>query len=125
MNKFLPFIFLVAVLSIFGIIWIVWYIDPDTAPWYIFAILVALVFVASLGLIGTLLYYLRTKFYRRYSPRWYFNTSFKMALFVSGFLALIAGLAILQLATPFNLFLSISAIALFAVWSYLGKKIEK
>jgi len=125
MHKFLPFIFLVAAMAIFGLVWIVWYADPDTASWDLFVAFVALVFVSSLGLLGTILYYLRTKFYRRYSQKWYFYTSFKMALFISGFLALITGLAILQLATPFNLFLSISATALFAVWSYLGKKLEK
>lgn len=123
--KFLPFIFLVSVLSIFGLIWIVWYKDPDSAPWYIFVAFVFFVFTACFGLLGTFLYFLRTKLYRRFSQKWYFYTSFKMALFISGFLALVAGLAILQLATPFNLLLLISAVVLFAVWSYLGKRLEK
>ena len=125
MYRFLPFIFLVSVLSIFGITWIVWYTDPDSVRWYIFALFVVLVFVASFGLLGTILYSLRTKLYRRFSARWYFYTSFKMAFFISAFLALIAGLQILDLLSRLNLFLAISAVILFALWSYLGKRLEK
>src|SRR3989344_3813609 len=113
MVKFLPFIFLISALSVFGLVWVVWYVDPDSAPWYIFAAFLALIFVASLGFLGTVLYFLRTKFYRRYSARWYFYTSFKMALFISAFLALIVGLQILDLLSRLNLFLAISAVILF------------
>ena len=125
MSKFLPFIFLISVLSIFGMIWIVWYVDPESTRWYIFALFVVLVFVASFGLLGTILYSLRTKLYRRFSARWYFYTSFKMAFFISAFLALIVGLQILDLLSRLNLFLAISAVILFALWSYLGKRLEK
>lgn len=125
MVKFLPFIFLISVFSIFGLVWIVWYVDPDAAPWFVFAGVVALIFIASLGFLGTILYYLRTKLYRRYSARWYFYTSFKMAFFISGFLALIVGLQMLDLLSRINLFLAISALILFAGWSYLGKRLEK
>lgn len=125
MVRFLPFIFLASALSVFGLVWTVWYVNPDLAPWYIFAAVVCLIFTASLGFLGTLLYFLRTKLYRRYSARWYFYTSFKMAFFISAFLALVVGLQILDLLSRLNLFLAISAVILFALWSYLGKKLEK
>ena len=122
MNKFLPFIFLVSVLSLFGISWIVVGVDPDNAPLYIFAVLVILIFVSIFGLLGLVLYFLRTKLYKRYSAKWYFYTSFKMALFVAVFAGLISILALLRLITFFNIALLILAIILFALWSYLGKR---
>ncbi len=121
MSTLLPFIFLISVFSIFGITWVAWYVDPDSAPWYIFALLVVLIFSACWGLLGTVMYFLRTRFYRRYSANWYFRTSFKMAFFISLFTAVVTLLAILQLMSRFNLFLLISAVILFAIWSYLGK----
>lgn len=44
-----------------------------------------------------------------------------MAFFISLFTAVVTLLAILQLMSRFNLFLLISAVILFAIWSYLGK----
>jgi len=122
MNKHLPFVFLASVASFFGIVWIVWDVDPDTTRWYVFALLIFLIFFAVWGLLGTILYLLRTRFYRRYSQNWYFYTSFKMAFFIALFVAIVSTLAILQLVTPFNVFLAIVAVILFAFWSYLGKK---
>lgn len=122
MTRFLPFIFLFSVASIFGLSWIVARIDPDTAPTYFFAIFVALLFIFVWGFLGLILYFARTRLYRRYSPKWYFKTSFKMAAFVALFIAVCAILALLQLVTTLNVFLAIVALTLFAVWSYLGKK---
>lgn len=122
MPNFLPFVFLISAASIFGLAWIVIRVDPETAPWYIFAIFVVLIFIAVFCLLGVLLYFVRTRFYKRYSANWYFKTSFKMAFFVAFFAALVTGLAILQLVTIFNLVLAIAVISLLAVWSYLGKK---
>ena len=121
MIKFLPFIFLIAIFSLFGISWIAFSVDPDSAPWYIFALFVLLVFVCVYGLLGLAAYFVRTRLYRRYSAKWYFYTSFKMAFFVSLFVSLVTALAILQLVSKVNIFLTICAVVLFALWSYLGK----
>lgn len=122
MAKFLPFVFLISVLSIFGIAWVVTAFDPSSSPWYIFGLFDLLLFVSAWGLLGIVLYFLRTRFYRRYSANWYFKTSFKMAFFVAAFLAIAAILAILQLVSTLNVIMAILAIVLFAFWSYLGKK---
>lgn len=122
MAKLLPFVFLLSVASIFGIAWIVTSVDPDTAKWYFFGLFDLLFFVAVWGFAGLVLYFARTRLYKRYSANWYFYTSFKMAFFVAVFLAIAAVLAILNLVTTLNVVLAICAIALFAFWSYLGKK---
>ncbi len=122
MARFLPFVFLISVLSTFGIAWIVTTIDPQSAPLYIFGLFDLLLFLAIWGLGGIALYFVRTRFYRRYSANWYFKTSFKMAFFVALFVAIAAILALLKLVTTFNLILAIVALALFATWSYLGGK---
>ena len=122
MAKFLPFVFLISVLSIFGIAWIVTSVDPQSAAWYIFGLFDFLLFVSAWGFIGLILYFARTRLYKRYSANWYFKTSFKMAFFVAAFLAIVAILAILQLVTMLNVILAILAITLFAFWNYLGKK---
>ena len=122
MARLLPIVFLISVAALFGLAWIVIRVDPDSAPWYIFSLFVSLLFVAVWGFLGVILYFVRTKFYRRYSANWYFKTSFKMAFFVGVFAAFVATLAILRLITVFNLILAISAVSLFAIWSYLGKK---
>lgn len=121
MSRYLPFIFLASVLCVFSITLIIWYVNPDTARWYLFALVIALVFAASWGLAGTGLFFLRTRFYKRYSSKWYFETSFKMAFFAALFMAFIAALGVLKLISTFNLFLAIVAVSLFALWSYLGK----
>ena len=122
MARLLPFAFLTAVLSIFGLAWIVTEVNPDSASWYIFALLVILIFASVFCLLGLVLYFVRTRFYKRYDPNWYFRTSFKMALYVAFFAALAATLAILQLVTILNIVLAILAVALLAIWSYLGKR---
>lgn len=122
MARFLPFAFLVAALSLFGLVWIVIRVDPQSAPWYIFALFTFLLFVTVWGVLGSALYFVRTRFWRRYDPNWYARTSFKMALYIALFVALAAVLVILQLVTIFNIVLAILAIVLLAIWSYLGRK---
>lgn len=122
MARILPLIFLVSVIALFGISWIVVGVNPDNAPIYIFVLLIFLIFLAIFGFLGLVLYFLRTRLYKRYSAKWYFYTSFKMALFVAVFAGLISILAVLKLITFFNIALLILAIILFALWSYLGKR---
>ncbi len=122
MSRLLPFTFLAAFASLFGIAWIVIATDPKTAPWHIFAIFDALLFVFVFCALGMLLYFIRTRFYKRYDPSWYFKTSFKMAFFGALFVAVVAQLTISQLLNLFNLFGVIVVVGLFAFWSYLGKK---
>ena len=121
----LPLIFLISTFSLFGLSWIVTEVDPETAPVWIFAIFVSLLFVTVFGFLGLIIYFLRTRLYRRYDVNWYIFTSFKMAFFVALFVAIAATLAIFDLVSLFNISLAILSIALFAVWSYLGKKIRK
>ena len=121
----LPLIFLTSTFSLFGLSWIVSEVDPETAPVWIFAIFVSLLFVTVFGFLGLIIYFLRTRLYRRYDVNWYIFTSFKMAFFVALFVAIAAALAIFDLISVFNISLAILSIALFAVWSYLGKKIRK
>ena len=121
----LPIIFLISVFSLFGLSWIVTEVDPETAPLWIFALFVFLLFVGVFGFLGLIIYFLRTRFYRRYDINWYIFTSFKMAFFVALFAAIAATLAIFDLVSLFNVSLAILSIALFAVWSYLGKKIKR
>ena len=122
MQKLLPFSFLLSVVSLFGIAWIVVDVDPDIAPWYVLALMVILIFTSILGLLGLALYFVRIRFYKRYSVNWYIKTSFKMSFFVAFFIALVATLAILKLISLFNLILAGLAVCLFAVWSFLGKR---
>ena len=121
----LPLIFLISVFSLFGLSWIVTEVDPETAPIWIFALFVFLIFVVVFGFLGLIIYFLRTRLYRRYDVNWYIFTSFKMAFFVALFVAIAATLAIFDLISLFNISLAILSITLFAVWSYLGKKIKK
>ena len=120
----LPLIFLTSTFSLFGLSWIVSEVDPETAPVWIFAIFVSLLFVTVFGFLGLIIYFLRTRFYRRYDVNWYIFTSFKMAFFVALFVSISATLAIFDLISLFNVSLAILSIALFAVWSYLGKRIK-
>lgn len=122
MQKFLPIIFLISVASLFGLSWIVVDVDPDSAPVYIFALFVTLLFLSAWGFLGLVLYFVRIKLHKRYSPIWYFKTSFKMAFFVAVFVGASSLLSILKLVTTMNIILAITALILFAVWSYLGKK---
>lgn len=121
MSKLLPFVFLIWVVSVFGLAWIVTAFDPEAASWYIFVLFILLLFASVWGILGLAAYFARTRLYRRYDPNWYFKTSFKMAFFMALFIAVAAILAILELVTLLNVALAIVALALFAVWSYLGK----
>jgi len=121
MTKLLPFVFLISVSSLFGLFWIVVGVNPDFAPWYIFALLILLIFVSIAGLLGLILFFVRTKFYKRYSVKWYITTSFKMAFFIAFFVALASALAVLELISVFNLVLAGLAVSLFAIYSFLGK----
>ena len=121
MHRLLPFVFLTAVASLFGIAWIVTVVDPQKATWYIFAGFGLLLFTFVFCALGLLLYLLRTRFYKRYDPNWYFRTSLKMSFFVALFVALVAQLTMSQVLNIFNLFGVILAVGLFAFWSYLGK----
>ena len=120
----LPLIFLISTFSLFGLSWIVTEVDPETAPVWIFALFVFLLFAVVFGFLGLIIYFLRTRFYKRYDVNWYIFTSFKMAFFVALFVAIAATLAIFDLVSLFNVSLAIVSIALFAVWSYLGKKVK-
>ena len=121
----LPLIFLTSTFSLFGLSWIVSEVDPETAPVWTFAIFVSLLFVTVFGFLGLVIYFLRTRLYRRYDVNWYIFTSFKMAFFVALFVAIASALAILDLVSTINIVLAIVAISLFALYSYLGKKIRK
>lgn len=122
MNKFLPLVFLVCAASAFGLSWIVASADPDTIPWIMFGVFFALLFIFVFSALGLIFYFIRTKFLRKFSSKWYFHSSFKMAFFVAVFLTVVAILAAIKLMTIFNILLLIIAISLFAIWSYLGKK---
>lgn len=122
MSKFLPFAFLIAIVSLFGLVWIFTEVDPESASWYIFAMVVGLIFTTIFSTLGLLLYFVRTRLYKRYSANWYVKTSFMMAFFVALFVAIVATLAIFGQINTFNVILAILAVSLFAFWSYLGKR---
>ncbi|MBI4037719.1 hypothetical protein HY382_01575 [Candidatus Curtissbacteria bacterium] len=122
MQKFLPFTFLLTIASIFGILWIVFEVDPETNPWRYFTLFVFLVFIFFFCFLGTVLYFLRTRFYKKYDRDWYFKTSFKMSFFVAFFLALFAVLGVLKLITLINVSLALLVVVIFAFYSYLGKR---
>lgn len=122
MHRLLPFAFLLSAFSFFGLAWIIVGVDPDTAPWYIFALFVGLIFLFVFNLLGLFLYFTRTKFVKNYDKKWYVKTSFKMAFFIAIFLAILTALAILQLISLITGVATIVAVGLLAVWVYLGKK---
>src|SRR3990167_7690455 len=93
----LPIIFLISTFSLFGLLWIIFEIDPETAPVWIFPIFVILLFIVTSGFLGLIIYFLRTRFYRRYDVNWYIFTSFKMAFFVALFVSISAALAIFEI----------------------------
>lgn len=125
MTKLLPFSFLVTFLSFFGIAWIIVDVDPDFAKAYIFAILVALIFLFSWNSLGLLLFIARTRIHKRNDPRSYVFTSYKMSAFVALFGAATSVLAILKLISYFNLFLTVVVVICIAVYSFLGKRVRK
>ncbi len=125
MAKYLPLFFLISALSFFGIVWIVFDVDPNVATWHFFAIFVVLFFLAIFGFLGTLIFYARTFFLKRYSRDSYLKNSFKIAFFVAIFATIILILDILKLLSGFNAFLGFLAVSLFALYSLLGKKLEE
>jgi|SRR3989344_1044018 len=124
MSKLLPFSFLIFCLSCFSLAWIVIETDPNNAAWYIFGAFILLLFLSLFCILGLALYFLRTRFYKRYSANWYFKTSFKMAFFVALFVAIAAILAILEMINLGNVILAILAVTLLAIWSYFGKRVK-
>lgn len=124
MAFLLPFTFLFACFSVFGLFWIIWEFDPQSAPWYIFAALVFCIFVFAWSLLGLLIYFLRTRRYRRYSANWYFKTSFKLAFFAALFCAIVSTLAVIRIINFFNLAAAVLAVILLMVWAYMGKRIK-
>lgn len=122
MVRLLPFIFLLSVIAVFFLSWIIVGVDPDTAPWYVLALFVILIFLAAWGFLGILLYFARTRFYRRYDPNWYFKTSFKMSFFIALFTGISAALGVLELVNVLNVGAAIGAVSLFALWAFLGKR---
>jgi|GEM_PF-2966215 len=125
MHRLLPFIFLLACASVFGIFWIVFEIDPDPKPINFFALFSVLVFCAIWFGVGTFLYFARTRLYRKFEPSWYFKTSFKMSFFIALFAGLCSFLIVMDLLNLFNFFLVIVVVLLFAFWVYLGKKSKR
>ena len=122
MARLLPFVFLISTTSLFGLAWIITSFDPEVAPWYIFTLFIILLFLSIFGLLGLILYFIRTRLYKRYNVSWYVYTSFKMAFFVALFIAGAAALTILDSVSLTNTALLAIAISLFALWSFLGKK---
>ena len=122
MQRFLPFTFLLTVASVFGILWIVFEVNPDPKPIHFFALFSFLVFLAIWMGLGTFLYFARTKFHKKFEPGWYFKTSFKMTIFAALFAGLCSFLVLMELLNLFNLFLVITVVLLFALWVFLGKK---
>lgn len=122
MQKFLPLAVLASFFSLFGILRIVVEVDPETNPWHFFAIFIFLTFLFSLCFLGTILYFVRTKFYKKYERGWYLKTSFKMSFFVAFFLSLVALLGVLKLITLINISLALLVVVIFALYSYLGKR---
>jgi len=124
MAKLLPLVFFAALLSLGGLFYMIINIDPITVAWYVFGLFVALVFLFVTSMLTIVLYTVRLRIYQRkfIDNNWYAVTSFKMALFIALFAAGATMLAILQLATLFNLAALIIAISLLAVWVYLGRR---
>lgn len=122
--KLLPVIFFLALLSLGGLLFVIFNVDPTGAQWYVFALFAALVFTFATFMLTVVLYLIRIRIYSRQflDNNWYAVTSFKMAVFIALFAAGATTLAILQLATLFNLGALIVAISLLAVWIYLGKR---
>lgn len=125
MHRFLPFTFLSFIASVFGILWIVIEVNPDTKPIQFFALFSFLLFLAIWMGLGTFFYFVRTKFQRKFEPNWYFKTSFKMAFFAALFAGLSSFLVLMELLNFFNLFLVVTVVLIFAFWLYLGKKRKK
>jgi len=121
MVRLLPICFLISIFCLFGIIWIIFSVDPASASWYVFALLSILIGLFVFLFVGYLFYFVRTKLHKRFSQNWYFYTSFKMAFFLGLFAFVASSLAILNLVSLINLILTIGAVSLFAIWSYLGR----
>lgn len=124
MVKLLPFVFLVAACSLFGLAWMLTMVDPQKAAWYMLALFVVLIFVFVFSFLGLILYFVRTKIHGRMhlDSNWYARTSLKMAFFVALFISVLTILGMLQLITVFNMALAAIAIGIFMFWAYLGKR---
>lgn len=124
MARLMPFVFLIAAGSLFGLAWMVTLVDPTEAPIYLLALFVLLLFVFVFSALGLILFFVRTKIHGRMhlDSNWYARTSLKMAFFVAIFLAVLTTLGMLQLITVFNMALAAAAIGVFMFWAYLGKR---
>lgn len=124
MAKLMPFVFLIAAGSLFGLAWMVTLVDPQKAAWYTLALFVLLLFAFVFSFLGLILFFTRTKIHGRMhlDNNWYARTSLKMAFFVATFLAVLTTLGMLQLITVFNMALAAIAIGVFMFWVYLGKR---
>ena len=124
MAKLLPFIFLIAAGSLFGLAWMITLVDPQKAAWYILALFVLLLFAFVFSFLGLILFFTRTKIHGRMhlDNNWYARTSLKMAFLVALFIAVLTTLGMLQLITVFNMALAAIAIGIFMFWAYLGKR---
>src|SRR3989338_762135 len=120
MSWLLPFTLLLAFLSLFGISWIVFDYDPQSSPWYILTGMIFFIFILVLCTLGLLIYFVRTRRYRRYSANWYFKTSFKLAFFAALLVAIYVTLSILKIVNTFNVLAAFLGVGLFALWAYLG-----
>jgi len=122
--KLLPFIFLIAAGSLFGLAWMITLVDPQKAAWYILALFVLLLFAFVFSFLGLILFFTRTKIHGRMhlDNNWYARTSLKMAFLVALFIAVLTTLGMLQLITVFNMALAAIAIGIFMFWAYLGKR---
>jgi len=122
--KLLPFIFLIAAGSLFGLAWMITLVDPQKAAWYILALFVLLLFAFVFSFLGLILFFTRTKIHGRMhlDNNWYARTSLNMAFLVALFIAVLTTLGMLQLITVFNMALAAIAIGIFMFWAYLGKR---
>ena len=122
MNKLMPFIFLIAVFSIFGLSWIIVRVDPQNARWYIFVLFILILFSAIFCLSTIAFYFLNAKIHKGQKSNSFLYSSFKYAFLIAFLASLIAALAILQQASLFNIILAILAVSFLALWSYVGRK---
>ncbi len=122
MSRFLPLIFLASAFSLFGALWIVFDVDPDVGAWYFFVLLAVFAFIAIFGFVGLLIYFLRTRFIKRFDAIYYFKTSFKVSFFAASFFTIVLVLRVLKIMSTLNMVLAIFALLLFAIYSFWGGK---
>ena len=125
MDKLLPFSFLIAFFSFFGIAWIIFDTDPDTSKYYIYILLVFLIFLLLWNFLGLIFYLFMIRINRRVDPAKYVFSSYKISLLIATFVSVFAILAILKLISTLNIALVVLSLVCFVIYNYLGKKIKK